>query len=126
MAQPTFGDATEGSPSSSNLPLAGVCVVECGQGVSAAFGAKLMALLGARVIKVEPPHGDLTRRRGPFRGDVADPENSGLFLYLNHDKRGVTLDLTDPGGRARLDELLSGADILIHNLAMPERAGCAM
>ncbi|HKD65709.1 MAG TPA: CoA transferase [Candidatus Binataceae bacterium] len=126
MAQPTFGDATEGSPSSSNLPLAGVCVVECGQGVSAAFGAKLMALLGARVIKVEPPQGDLTRRRGPFVDDVPDPERSGLFLYLNADKRGMTLDLANPRERQTFDELLTGADILIHNIAASERAASAI
>ena len=96
MAQPALADVKEGSSAPANLPLSGVCVVECGQGVAAAFGAKLMALLGAGVIKVEPPQGDITRRRGPVFGDVPDPENSGLFLYLNADKRGVTLDLTDP------------------------------
>jgi crotonobetainyl-CoA:carnitine CoA-transferase CaiB-like acyl-CoA transferase len=101
-------------------------VVECGQGVSAAFGAKLMALLGASVIKVEPPQGDVTRRRGPFFGDVPDPENSGLFLYLNADKRGVALDLIDQHQRQTLDDLLAGADILIHNISVPERAACTM
>jgi len=52
-------------------------VVECGQGVSAAFGAKMIADLGAEVIKVEPPGGDLTRRRGPFPNDQADPKKAG-------------------------------------------------
>ncbi len=47
-------------------PFNAIRIVECGQGVSAAFGAKLLADLGANVIKVEPPQGDLTRRRGPF------------------------------------------------------------
>jgi crotonobetainyl-CoA:carnitine CoA-transferase CaiB-like acyl-CoA transferase len=111
---------------SSNLPLAGVHVVECGQGVSAAFGAKLIALLGADVIKVEPPQGDLTRQRGPFFDDVPDPERSGLFLYLNADKRGVVLDLTDSRERQTLDDFLAGADVLIHNIPAPERAACTM
>ena len=75
------------------LPLAGVAVVECGEEVSAAFAAKLLAMLGAAVVKVEPPEGDISRRRGPFLGGVTDAERSGLFLYLNADKRGVTLDL---------------------------------
>jgi crotonobetainyl-CoA:carnitine CoA-transferase CaiB-like acyl-CoA transferase len=46
------------------MMLTGIRVVECGQGVAAAFAAKLFALLGAEVIKVEPPQGDLTRLRG--------------------------------------------------------------
>jgi crotonobetainyl-CoA:carnitine CoA-transferase CaiB-like acyl-CoA transferase len=125
MAQPPPAAISE-TGSSANLPLAGVRVVECGQGVSAAFGGKLMALLGADVIKVEPPDGDLTRRRGPFFGDGADPECSGLFLYLNADKRGVTLDLANPTERRIVEDLIAGADILIHNIPLPERAECVM
>jgi crotonobetainyl-CoA:carnitine CoA-transferase CaiB-like acyl-CoA transferase len=101
--------------------LSGVRVVECGQGVSAAFAAKLLADLGAEVIKVEPPTGDLTRRRGPFPGNHADPEKSGLFIYLNANKRSVTLDLMRPVERAKLGRLLRHADILIHNVAPPMR-----
>ncbi len=86
-------------------PLTGISIVECGQGVSAAYAVKLMADLGADVVKVEPPGGDLTRRRGPFPADKPDPEHSGLFQYLNTNKRGVTLDLTTAVGRARLDWL---------------------
>jgi len=104
------------------LALAGVSVVECGQGVSAAFAAKLMALLGADVIKVEPPQGDLTRRRGPFPGDAEDPEKSSLFQYLNADKSGVVLDLTKAQDRELLNNLLAGADVLVHNLPPPQRA----
>ncbi len=126
MAQAARGDVKETGRTAANLPLAGISVIECGEGVSAAFGAKLLALLGANVIKVEPPDGDITRRRGPFAGDVEDPEKSGLFMYLNADKRGVTLDLTDPRERAALDELAADADILIHNIPAPQRAACAM
>src|ERR1700751_3517994 len=97
-------------------------VVECGQGVSAAFGAKMIADLGAEVIKVEPPGGDLTRRRGPFPGDRSDPEKSGLFVYLNANKRGVVADLPRPEGQQLLAGLLARADILIHNVAPADRA----
>ena len=82
--------------------LAGLRVVECGQGVSAACATKMIADLGADVIKVEPPGGDLTRRRGPFPDDRVDPDKSGLFIYLNTNKRGVTADLATPEGRAFL------------------------
>ena len=102
--------------------LGAIRVVECGQGVSAAFGAKMIADLGAEVIKVEPPGGDLTRRRGPFPNDQSDPEKSGLFVYLNTNKRGVTADLGKPEGRELLGRLLEKADILIHNVPPYERA----
>src|SRR5271169_4162198 len=108
------------------LALAGVSVVECGQGVPAAFAAKLLALLGADVVKVEPPQGDITRRRGPFFDDATDPNLSGLFLYLNADKSGVTLDLHEAADRRRLDDLLARADILIHNIPPAERAALAL
>jgi crotonobetainyl-CoA:carnitine CoA-transferase CaiB-like acyl-CoA transferase len=119
LAQPADDDRIEGSPA--RLALSGVCVVEAGQGVSAAFAAKLMALLGATVVKVEPPQGDVTRRRGPFPGDIPDPEKSGLFAYLNAGKRGVTLDLRDGRQRQTLDELLAGADIFVHNVPPYDR-----
>ncbi len=126
MTQPARAEARENGTLEGNLPLAGIAVVECGQGVSAAFGAKLMALLGASVIKVEPPQGDLTRLRGPFFNDIPDSDRGGLFLYLNADKRSVTLDLAGQRDRQSLDELLAGADILIHNVPAPQRAACAM
>jgi crotonobetainyl-CoA:carnitine CoA-transferase CaiB-like acyl-CoA transferase len=100
--------------------LSGVKVVELGQGISAPYCARLLADLGAEVIKVEPPTGDPSRRNGPFPGDVPDPERSGLFLYLNLNKRGVTLDLTKPNGRRLLHQLLERADILVENRAPAE------
>jgi crotonobetainyl-CoA:carnitine CoA-transferase CaiB-like acyl-CoA transferase len=108
------------------LPLEDVRVVECGDGVASAFATKLMALLGADVIKVESPKGDSTRLRGPFFDDHIDPEASGLFLYLNADKSGVTLDLRAASDRAKLDELLDAADILIHNIPPHDRASLQM
>src|SRR5207249_9975354 len=73
--------------------LEGVKVLELGHLVSAAYATKLMADLGADVIKVEEPAGDQARQRGPFPGGIVGPEKSGLFLYLNTNKRGITLDL---------------------------------
>ncbi|MBV8452606.1 MAG: CoA transferase [Deltaproteobacteria bacterium] len=108
-------------------PFKAIKIVECGQGISAAFGAKLLADLGADVIKVEPPEGDLTRRRGPFpqRSEVpskgVDPEESGLFIYLNTNKRGIVIDLKRAEGRQLLSSLLDRADVLIHNAPPSER-----
>jgi crotonobetainyl-CoA:carnitine CoA-transferase CaiB-like acyl-CoA transferase len=107
-----------------STPFKAIKIVECGQGVSAAFGAKLLADLGADVIKVEPPEGDLTRRRGPFAGDakaITDSEKSGTFIYLNTNKRGVVIDLRRAEGRQLLSELVSRADVLLHNVPPSER-----
>jgi crotonobetainyl-CoA:carnitine CoA-transferase CaiB-like acyl-CoA transferase len=93
--------------------LEGVKVLELGTMVSAAYATKLMADLGADVIKVEEPGGDLARRRGPFPGGVVDPEKSGLFLHLNTNKRGMTLDLRRQ--QEELHRLVRWADILVHN-----------
>src|SRR5215471_1696577 len=113
---PAFADDRGLAESHKLLPLDDVRVVECSDGVAPAFAAKLMALLGAEVIKVEPPGGDSARLRGPFVDDRIDPDASGLFLYLNADKNGVTLDLRAASDRAKLDELLADADILVHNI----------
>ncbi len=96
--------------------LEGVRVLELGDFISAAYGAKLLADLGADVIKVEPPEGDSARRQGPFPGDEPHPEQSGLHLFLNANKRSVTLDAATPSGHERLMELSCWADIVIHNL----------
>jgi len=95
--------------------LAGLKVVEYGSGISAPFCAKLMGDLGADVLKVEPPEGDEARQHGPFPGDVPHPERSGLYLYLNTNKRGVTLNLETPTGRDLFLRLLRDADVLVEN-----------
>jgi crotonobetainyl-CoA:carnitine CoA-transferase CaiB-like acyl-CoA transferase len=102
--------------------LSGIRVVECGEGVSAAYAGKLLADLGADVVKVESAAGDATRRRGPFPGGTADPERSGLYLYLNTNKRGAVLDLETADGRAALTDLAGHADLLVHNVAPAQTA----
>src|SRR5438105_2268516 len=93
--------------------LEGVKILELGHLVSAAYATKLMADLGADVVKVEEPIGDCARRRGPFPQGNVDPERSGLFLYLNTNKRGCTLDLRRD--KDLLACLVTWADLLIHN-----------
>lgn len=106
--------------------LSGLKVVECGNLVSAAYVGKLLADLGAEVIKVEEPGGDLARTRGPFPGDTPHPEKSGLFLYLNTNKLGVTLNLREPKGHALLQSLCAQADILVHNYRPAEMASLGL
>ncbi len=103
--------------------LAGMRVLECGGGAAAGYATKLLADLGADVIKVETPDGgDVTRRRGPFPGSVPHPERSGTFLYLNANKRGITLDLAQPRGREVLARLAGGVDLLVHAIPPAEMA----
>src|SRR5206468_9132074 len=87
-----------------------------GELVSAPYATKLLADLGADVVKIEPPAGDRARRRGPCPGGMPHPEKSGLFLYLNTNKRGIVLDLTTPAGHAALERLAERADLLVHNV----------
>ena len=79
--------------------LSGLKVLEYSEFISGPHCGKLLADLGAKVIKVEPPGlGDKARRWGPFPHDEPHPEKSGLFLYLNTNKLGVTLNLESVTG----------------------------
>jgi len=75
-----------------------------------------MADLGAEVIKVEPPcTGDEARARGPFLEDLPHSESSGLFLHLNTNKSGITLDVNTPTGRGILRRLIEKADVFVED-----------
>jgi crotonobetainyl-CoA:carnitine CoA-transferase CaiB-like acyl-CoA transferase len=106
------------SPVHTQGALAGLKVLELGEMVAAPYCTKLLADLGADVIKLERPDGgDPARRRGPFPGDAPDPEKSALFLYLNTSKRSLTLDLESEAGRERFLALAARADILVEDRA---------
>jgi crotonobetainyl-CoA:carnitine CoA-transferase CaiB-like acyl-CoA transferase len=101
--------------------LSSLKILEIGEMVSAPYAAKLMADLGAEVIKVEAPGtGDRARSRGPFPGNTPHPEKSGLFLYLNANKSGVTLDISKPNGMELLERLAAQVDVVIHNIWPPD------
>jgi crotonobetainyl-CoA:carnitine CoA-transferase CaiB-like acyl-CoA transferase len=74
---------------------------------------KLLADMGADVIKVEPPGGDEARRVPPFKDDSPHPEKSLYFLHFNTNKRSITLDVEKPDGRAILLELAHKTDVVI-------------
>src|SRR6184192_4164304 len=88
-----------------------------------ALAGRILADLGAEVLKLEPPGGDPGRLRPPFAGGVVAPDRSLPFLYRNANKRSMRVDLARPEGRARLDELCAGADLLVENLDADAR-GC--
>jgi CoA:oxalate CoA-transferase len=95
--------------------LSGIRVLELCRDVAGAFAGRLFADFGADVIKIEPPGGDPTRRMGPFPGDRPHPEQSGLFLHLNRNKRGITLRLEEPSGRALFRRLAATADVVLES-----------
>ncbi len=95
--------------------LSGTRVLEYAQFVSGPYCAKIMADFGADVTKIEPPEGDIARKRGPFPGDSPHPERSGLFLYVNINKLGVTLALDSPQGKEIFKKLVRDTDILIED-----------
>ena len=96
--------------------LSGVKVLEHTQIVAGPYCSKVLADLGAEVIKIEKPGlGDDARRRAPFLNDIPHPERSGLFLYLNTNKLGITLNPNTKTGREIFEELVKEVDILIED-----------
>jgi CoA:oxalate CoA-transferase len=100
--------------------LSGVRVIEYCSFVSGPYCTKLFADLGAEVIKIEPPEGDVARRIEPFLHDNPHPELSGLFLYLNTNKKGITLSLESIEGRELFKKLIADADIFVEDQAPGE------
>jgi crotonobetainyl-CoA:carnitine CoA-transferase CaiB-like acyl-CoA transferase len=99
--------------------LAGIKVLELATMVAGPYCGKLLADLGADVVKLEPPEGDPARTSGPFPESGPHPERSALFLYNNTSKRGITLDLDVAEAREPLERLIRWADLLIDGL--PDR-----
>ncbi len=92
-------------------------VLELSSRVAGPYCGKLLADLGAEVVKIEEPAtGDSARRTGPFLNDTPDLDRSGLFLYLNTNKLGISLDVTSTSGRHVFRRLVEQSDILIEDL----------
>jgi itaconate CoA-transferase len=103
--------AAQGTHSISAGPLAGIKVIEVGHAVSAPLCARHLADLGADVVKVEAPAGDLARGY-----DSVVAGDSAYFAWANYGKRSAVLDLRSDEGRARFEQLVATADVLVHNL----------
>jgi len=96
--------------------LSGVKIIDLTWHIAGPYCTKLLADYGADVIKVERPgKGDPARIMGPFFKDDPHPEKSGVFLHLNTNKMGITLNLKTATGKKILKELVKDADILVES-----------
>jgi crotonobetainyl-CoA:carnitine CoA-transferase CaiB-like acyl-CoA transferase len=101
-----------GAPTTAQLPLEGLVVIEAGRRLQGPLAGHALRLLGAQVIRIEPPGGDLLRGMPPMAGDC-----SARFRALNRGKDVVEIDLKSPAGRRAVLELVAGADVFVHNWA---------
>jgi crotonobetainyl-CoA:carnitine CoA-transferase CaiB-like acyl-CoA transferase len=106
----TTRDRADG-PSTSDAPLKGLSVIEIGQYTTAPLVGKHLAALGATIVKIEPPGGDVTRKWPHGQGDT-----SFFFVLSNADKKSVELDLKTAEGKLQFEHLLRDADVLVENL----------
>ena len=98
--------------------LSGVKVLDLTWQIAGPYCTKLLADYGADVIKVERPgKGDPTRAMGPFFKDDPNPEKSGLFLHLNTNKKGITLNLKSATGKKIFKQLIADSDILVESFS---------
>jgi crotonobetainyl-CoA:carnitine CoA-transferase CaiB-like acyl-CoA transferase len=93
-------------------PLVGVRVVDMTSILMGPYAAQLLGDMGADVIKVEAPVGDMVRDLGPMQ----NPRMGSLYLHVNRSKRGLVLDLKQPAGLEAVKKLLATADVLLYNV----------
>ena len=97
--------------------LEGVRVLDLTHHIAGPYCTKLLADFGAEVTKVERPEGDQARRMPPFYHDEPDQEKSLLFLYLNTNKQGITLNLKSQRGQEIFKDLVRNSDVLVENFS---------
>ena len=93
-------------------PLQGLRIVDLSTVVMGPWASQMLADMGAEVIKVESPQGDVTRQMGPGR----HPGMAAVFLCTNRNKRSIVLDLQQAQGREAIQRLADNADVVLHNL----------
>jgi crotonobetainyl-CoA:carnitine CoA-transferase CaiB-like acyl-CoA transferase len=96
-------------------PLAGLRIIDATQALAGPFCTMLLADLGADVVKVEPPAGDMTRYGGPFTREDGERAYGGYFASINRNKRSAVLDLKTTDGRDALLALVGTADAFVEN-----------
>ncbi|MCH2184933.1 CoA transferase [Myxococcota bacterium] len=103
------------SDASKDLPLTDLKVVDFSRLLPGPWATQTLADMGADVIRIEPPGGDPTRALAPFFQGQPGPDRSLFFLYMNTSKRGITLDYTQPAGRALMLNLVRQADLVVES-----------
>ncbi|WP_137892392.1 CoA transferase [Ramlibacter sp. 2FC] len=98
-----------------NRPLEGIRILEIASMIFGPLAGQYLGDMGADVIKLEPPEGDLTRAIGPRRS----PLMGAFFLTSNRSKRSIVVDLKQPEGREILLKLVAKTDVLLHSLRTP-------
>lgn len=93
-------------------PLEGIRVLEIASMIFGPLAGQYLGDMGAEVIKLEPPEGDLTRAIGPRRS----PKMGAFFLTSNRSKRSIVVDLKKPEGRDILQRLVGKTDVLLHSM----------
>src|SRR5204863_711552 len=96
-------------------PLDGIRVIECSTVLAGPYCTMVLADLGADVIKVEPPEGDVTRTWGPPWMGYGPNRTAAYYLSINRNKRSILLDLKTGHGADVLRRLLAGADVFVEN-----------
>ena len=116
-SEASYSSSGKASETATNAgPLSGLRVLELSDEKGQSCG-KLMADLGADVIKIEPPGGEATRTVGPFLDDIPHRERSLSFWHYNTSKRGITLDLETEDGRRLFWSLAGKADVVLETFA---------
>jgi crotonobetainyl-CoA:carnitine CoA-transferase CaiB-like acyl-CoA transferase len=115
-------------------PLSDFVIIDCTMALAGPFGAAILADLGADVIKVEPPGGDISRGTPPHPPDFATPASAreagcdygGYFASINRNKRSISLDLKDAADREVFLRLCERADAVLENTraGVMDRLGC--
>ena len=95
-----------------NGPLSGYRIVDLTTVVLGPYATRILGDMGAEVVKVEPPEGDMLREIGPRKS----PGMAPIHLALGSSKRSVVLDLKRPRARAALMRLAAGADAFVHSM----------
>ena len=107
--------------------LEGIRVLEFAEGIAGAYCGRLMADLGADVIRVESPNGDALRERGPFAPGDMNRAAGGFHVYLNRGKRAITLDPRAPKDRDTFLQIVRTVDVLVESRVRgdtPRWSGC--
>ena len=98
--------------------LSDVTILDLTHHIAGPYCTKMLADYGANVIKLEKPgSGDVSRSMGPFPEDIPHPEKSGIFLHLNSNKRGITLDFKTNTGKNMFLELVKHVDVVIESFS---------